>query len=73
VPSSVAASDNGVSVTEDTDDMYPSLEAFGEGGSPHTWETTKPGPEPEVEEPAAEGLSLRERLSRAAAARRRLS
>ena len=38
---------------------------------PHTWETSGPPPEPErkIEEPEEEGLSLRERLARAAAGR----
>jgi len=42
---------------------------------PHTWETSGPPPEPErkIDEPEEEGLSLRERLARAAAGRKRLS
>lgn len=75
VPSYVAASEGDLSFSQDVDDPYPSVEAFGDGGSPHTWETTKLDPEPEAseEEAPAEGLSLRERLARAAAGRKRLS
>ena len=81
VPDYVTASDDGRPPSDDVDDLadvddgYPSLEAFGDGGAPHTWETTGPPPEPEptVEEPEEEGLSLRERLARAAAGRKRLS
>ncbi|MGA9160027.1 MAG: hypothetical protein WB297_04075 [Actinomycetota bacterium] len=58
----------------ETSDEVPSLGAFGDGGSPHGWETTGSDPEPVAEEePGSEGLSLRERLARAAAAGRRLS
>ena len=77
VPDYVTASDEGRLPSEDVDDVedgYPSLEAFGDGGAPHTWETTGPPPEPEpTVEPEEEGLSLRERLARAAAGRKRLS
>ena len=56
VPDYVTASDEGRLPSEDVDDVedgYPSLEAFGDGGAPHTWETTGPPPEPEptVESP----------------------
>ena len=75
-----AATTNGTVVVsandvDETDDGYPSLEAFGDGGAPHTWETSVPPPEPEpkIEEPEGEGLWLRERLARAAAGRKRLS
>jgi hypothetical protein len=74
VPSYVAASEGDLSLSEQVDDPIPSLGAFGEGGSPHTWETTNLDPEPEAaEEAPEEGLSLRERLARAAAGRKRLS
>ena len=78
VPDYVTASEGGRPPSrdvDDDDDGYPSLEAFGDGGAPHTWETNTPPPEPEpkVEEPEEEGLSLRERLARAAAGRKRLS
>jgi len=74
VPSYVVASEGDLSFSQDVDETYPSVEAFGDGGSPHTWETTNLDPEPEAaEEPPAEGLSLRERLARAAAGRKRLS
>ncbi len=73
VPSYVTGSDRHPWAAE-TSDEVPSLGAFGDGGSPHGWETSGSDPEPVAEEgPEAEGLSLRERLARAAAARRRLS
>jgi hypothetical protein len=58
---------------DDVEDGYPSLEAFGDGGGPHTWETSDPPPEPEpkIEESEEEGLLLRERLARAGAGRKR--
>jgi hypothetical protein len=67
----VVASANDV---DETDDGYASLEHSGTAG-PHTWETSGPPPELErkIEEPEEEGLSLRERLARAAAGRKRLS
>ena len=75
VPGYVAASDNDRPIAEDDEgDGYPSLEAFGDGGAPHTWETTSLPPEPETRgSHPEEGLSLRERLARAAAGRKRLS
>ncbi len=74
VTSSVTGPDRDRGIGEGPDDGVPSLGAFGDGGSPHVWETSGDDPEPGAEEePEAEGLSLRERLARAAAARKRLS
>jgi hypothetical protein len=66
---------NDVDDVDDVEDGYPSLEAFGDGGGPHTWETSgsPPEPEPKIEESEEEGLLLRERLARTGAGRKRLS
>ena len=73
----MTASDEGRVPSQDVDDVLRTdtpLEAFGDGGSPHTWETSGPPPEPETTvEPEEKGLSLRERLACTAAGRKRLS
>jgi hypothetical protein len=72
----VTASDEGRLPSQDVDDVedgYP-LEAFGNLGSPHTLGNLRPAARTRADvEPEEEGLSLRERLARAGARRKRLS
>ena len=70
VPTYVAAAEDPEAWNEVEDPFGDSSDAFAD--PPDTWSDPTPG-EGSVEDEPAEGLSLRERLARAAAARRRIS
>ena len=71
VPTYVAAADDPEAWNEVEDPFGDSSDAFAAAADP--WSDSPAPAEDPVEEEPAEGLSLRERLSRAAAARKRLS